>query len=309
MFRRLNPAAPTEHIAHSGIQPCCPGHIDRPCLQPLRQHIRHIFPNGFAARAAEQQWGSLPPAQQQPRALGTQQPLVAGSGNKLRPQGIQLHRQRPSGLGCIQNKGHTLLPAQGSHFLHRQNIAEHVGHMGKYRRIRPGTEGTPKLLQGIVPVKQPPPRHLHLRPQGIQRAHHRIVFKPGHRHAASGLYQTANGNIQAMGAIGGEHHLLRAAVEKLPRRLPAGKHHLRPSLRRPIAAPPRAGTGAHRPLHRPVNSGRLMEGGGTIIQVNHSTSSSRPAFSRCQYTFPMGSSSRRSSTTAFSGRSVRSRRL
>ena len=280
---------PAQHIPHSRLQPRRPGDVHGAGLQPLRQQLRHIPAKRLAARAAEEQRGGLPGAQQQPGALGAQQPLVPRHGDKRRPQPVQFHRQGSGGLGRIQDKGDSPLPAHGRHLLHRQHIAEHVGHMGKHRRLRPGPKGPGEFLQGILPAEQPPSGDLQLGPQGIQGPHHCIVLEAGHRHPGPGPHQGADGDIQAMGAVGGQHHLLRAAAEKPGRRLPAAEHRPGPQLRRRVAAPARTGTAGHGPGHRPVYLRRLMEGGCAVVQINHSSISSKPPSPCRRYTLPMGS--------------------
>ena len=43
-------------------------HVQRPRLQPLRQLLRHLLRDGLGARSAIQEWLSIAPAQEQPRA-------------------------------------------------------------------------------------------------------------------------------------------------------------------------------------------------------------------------------------------------
>ena len=50
---------------------------------------------------------------------------------------------------------------------------------------------------------------------------HRIVLKSRYRYLHPRHNNTADGNIQAMGAVGGKYHLFRAAIEESPSPLPA----------------------------------------------------------------------------------------
>ena len=181
--------------------------------------------------------------------------------------------------------------------------------MGEYRRLYPAVQGAAELLQRIVPVEEPPPGDLELRPQGVQRPHHRVVLKAGDRHLRPRRHQGMDGNVQPVGAAGGEHHLLRAAAEEFSRRLPAGEHRLRSLLRRRVSAPARTGAAAHGAFHRPVDALGLVEGGSAVIQVDHSAVSSSFPSSPRRYTLPMGSCSARSSPAACSMLAVCTRRL
>ena len=140
--------------------------------------------------------------------------------------------------------------------------------MGKNRRIRP-FQGICKTGKGILPIKKPPARHQQLRPQAVKGPGHRIVFKAADRHLHSGLYQAPDGNIQAMGAVGGEHHLLRSAVKEPACPFTATVHRFRSAPGSAVAAPARIGAVLHGPGHRLPHLPGLMQGGGTEIQIGH----------------------------------------
>ena len=276
VLRGVNPVdSHPLQIPHPLGEPRRPGHILGSGLQPFRQKLRHIMADGFAARSAVEQRHRLPGAQQQSRPLGAKKSFVPRHGDEFRPQLPQPDWQRPGGLGRIQNEGHRRLPAELRQLLHRQDIAEDIGHMGKHRRLRAPAQRPAEAFQRILPVKELSSRHLHLRSPSIQRAHHRVVLKTGHHHPPPGANHAGDGDVQPMGAVHGQHHLLRAAVEQRPRRLPAVVDPLRRLFRRPVAAPAGVGAALHGLVHRPENSRRLSEGGCAVIQVDHSPISSR----------------------------------
>ena len=142
--------------------------------------------------------------------------------------------------------------------------------MGKYRRVRP-LQGIFELGQGIIPVEQPPAGNAYPGIQGVQGAHHRVVLKARRNHRCPGLYQRPDGQIQSVGAGGGQHHLLRLAGKELSSRLPAVVHRFRRFHGPIVAAPARIGAGAHGSFHRPVDGGWLVKGGGSIIQIDHTS--------------------------------------
>ena len=193
---------------------------------------------------------------------------------KSAPQGFHIDLQGAGRLGGIDHKGHPGLPAQSGHFLHRQDIAEHIGNMGKNCRLRPFLQGLMKGFQGILPVKKLSSCHGKPCPQGSQGPDHRIVLKAGNRHPCPRFYQRTDGNVQAVGTACGQHHLLRLAGKKCPCRLPASVN-LPGSLQGcRVTAPARIGTAAQSFLHRPVDPGRLVKRGGPIVQVDHTLSAS-----------------------------------
>ena len=122
--------------------------------------------SGLAAGAAVKQGLPRLTAQQQPCPLGAQQALVPRHGNEVRPQ-LHADLQAPRRLGGIQNKGHPRLPAEGCQLLHRQDVAEDIGHIGKYRRVHAPAELPPEGLQDLLPLKEPPSGNAQVRLSGV----------------------------------------------------------------------------------------------------------------------------------------------
>ena len=197
------PVLPAENVLHTCTadkpqslrQSRVTGYVQRPRFQTVRQVIRHGLIDGVAARPAEQQRLGIAAAEQQPRPLRPQQPLMPRHGDKIRPQRLKIHGQRPGGLGGIDDERHPPFPAHLRQLLHGQNIAEHVGNVGKYRRVRPLLQFPPEAGKGVLPVKQPPPRHPDIRPQRMKRAGHGVVLEPGHDHPSPRLHDGTDGNI------------------------------------------------------------------------------------------------------------------
>ena len=99
-----------EHKTQPLGQPRYAADVMRSRLQPVRQEIRHFRRCGIAARSARQQRLSTLRAEQDARTLGTQQALVSGHGDEIRPQLPQGKGQHPGGLGSIDDK-RDLIPA------------------------------------------------------------------------------------------------------------------------------------------------------------------------------------------------------
>ena len=144
-----------------------PGNIHGPGFQPLRQILGHFPGPGLAAGAAIKQRRSRIPAQKQSRSLGAKKSLVPRHGNKIRSPAGQIHIQRARALGRVHNEWHPCLTAQPRHFFHRQNIAEHIGYMGKDRCVHPIFQFPPEIVQQFLPGKQPFPGNPNVRLPGI----------------------------------------------------------------------------------------------------------------------------------------------
>ena len=170
--------------------------------------------------------------------------------------------------------------------------------MGKHGSVHSRPQGLIKFLPRVLPVEQLPPRHLNLRAQGMKGPGHRVVFKAGYHHPAPRSDQRADGDVQAVGAVHGENHLLRPAAKQFRRRFPAAVDLLGSGHGRAVASPAGIGAGGHGPGHCPADGGGLREGGRTIVQINHISSSSNCPSSICKYTRRSGTFPCRSSSTA-----------
>ena len=136
-----------------------------------------------------------------------------------------------------------------------------------------------QLLKQAVGTEQRRPDDRQLRAERVERAHDRVVLKAADDHAAAGLYQRFDRQIQAMRRVHGEHHLLWRGVEQLRRQRAAGKDRLRRPLGCRMAAPPDAGVGADGAADGLGNGRRLLQRGGGAVKVDHGCTSRHCPFS------------------------------
>ena len=132
--------------------------------------------------------------------------------------------QTPGRLGGVQHKGNSTFPAQGRDALHRQDEAEHVGHMvtndGPHRLVQLALKGADLSLR----IKERACSHPDIDTKGVERSGDGVVLIAGDHHGVPGLQQGMNGEIQPMGGVGGEHHLFWALhLKELRRCLTAEK--------------------------------------------------------------------------------------
>ena len=252
-----------------------PGDVVGSRFQPVRQEIRHFRLSGQTARSSRDQGFSSSLAEEQPGSLGTIEPLVTRHRHKGRAPVLHTHRKHPGRLGGVHNKGNLTPPAQGGNLLHRQHIAEHVGHMGTDDHIHLRGQPPLQFLQKQIGTEERGPDH----PQADignrrQRPGHRIVFISRQEHRGSRLYQGMHGNVQPMGGVEGQHHPLGLPhLEEGGGLLPAGQQRSGGPGRRAIGPSSRTGHGCHGPPDCPEYSrGLLIRGGGTV-QIDHSSTS------------------------------------
>ena len=249
-------------------------HVVGARLQPVGEELRHLLEGGGAARAPLEKGLCLRAAQQQAGALGAVKALVPRHGDEGRSQLSHPHRQAAGGLGGVQHKGDPPRPAQGGDLPNRQHEAEYIGHVGAEHRLHVPVQLPLKGRQLGLPVKKGCLRHPHLRPQGAEGAGDGVVLIAGDHHRVPRLQQGADGDIQAVGGVEGKHHLLRVLqMEELRRGPAAGEGRLRRSHGGGVAAPPRGGQMVHRPGHGPGHGGRLLQGGGCAVQIDHNSTS------------------------------------
>ena len=235
-------------------------HVVGPCLQPVRQLLRHVLQKGLGAGASLQQRLSLVAAQQQPRPLWAVQPLVPRHGNERRAQLPHGHRQHPRRLGSVQHEGHAPPAAQRRDALRRQAIAEHVGHMGADHRVRSGVQRLLKLRQHGLRSEQRRVDDGQLNiGDAVERPRHRVVLVTGDDHAASGLHQRFDGDVQPMGGAGCEHHACGVLhIEQRCRQTAAPEIRLLRQPRGGIAAPPGRAHGRCGAVHGAAHPFRLL---------------------------------------------------
>ena len=242
-------------------------------LQTVRQKIRHLLAGGSAAGPALQQGPRLGGAQEQPGALRPVESLMPGHGDEGRTQFRKGHRQAACGLRCVQNQGNPPCPAQSRHTLHRQDITKNVGdmvadHTGYALEL--AAEG----LHQFPRLEQRAGRHAYVCSQCMQRPGDGIVLITGDKHGIARLDQGFDGNIEGVGRIEGEDHLLRSLyLKKLRSGLPAGEGRVRRQHGGRVPAPARRGHMAHGIRSRPRHRGRLLQRGRGIVQIDHSSTS------------------------------------
>ena len=145
-------------------------------------------------------------------------------------------------------------------------------------RIRPGQNGPSEFLRRLLPPEGRRIHHRQAHPRyGIQGAADGIVLIAGDHHPAAGNHQRPDGDVQPVGSVHGEHHILRRRHAEQRRRLgptPEGR------LLRPagggMTAPSGSGQLCRRLRHGLPRLGRLFQRGGRSVQIDHVPASCQP---------------------------------
>ena len=212
-----------------------------------------------------------PGAEEGACALGAVEPLVARHGDKVRSQAPHVDREGAGGLGGVDDKGDSPLPADLADLLDGQDIAEDIGDMGADYRVRPLCDQRPEPLDHGRLVKERGIDHMDLQPwNGVEGTGDGVVFISGNHDPPAWGYQGVDSEIQSMGGVGGEYYLFRVLhAEERAQFLPTGIQGLGSQGRALVVAPARGTHGFHGLEHRLSDGRRLLEGGGGRIEVDH----------------------------------------
>ena len=243
-------------------------------LQAVGEKIGHFLPLGLAACAPLQQGDRVDSAQQNAGPLGSVQSLVPRHGDKRSAQGLEVQGQAARGLGGIHNQGHAPGPAEGGDIPDGQDKTKDVGYMGTHRQVRPPVQLPAEGVQRGLLVKERSTSHPQIHLQGVEGPGDSVVLIAGDHHPAARTGQGLDGDIEAVGGVEGKGHPLRVVhVEQPGRRRPAGKGSVRSRHGGPVAAPARAGQMVDSPGGGGSHAGRLLQGGGGAVQIDHRATS------------------------------------
>ena len=200
---------------------------------------------------------------------------MAGHGDESSPQLIQVHRQAAGGLGGIQNQRYAPSGAQGGDLGHRQHIAKDVGDMVAYDCGDLRGQQPLELVQDGLRLKQGRGGHLHLDVWDCgQRPRDGVVLVAGNQHGVPRLDQGLNGDVEPMGGVEGQYHIVGLPhVKQLRRRLAAGEGGLRGQHGRLVSAPSGRGHVVDRIGAGTGHGGRFLQRGSGGVQVDHRSTS------------------------------------
>ena len=259
------------------------GNIQRPRFQRCG-HLRGVcFIETVDAAAAHHKGGhGQPGADIQPAGpLRTQQRLVSGEAENIHPQRLHVDGPCARSLGRVHDKRKTVLFRKSGDERKVRKIARDVGSVRHHDKTGIGAE---KFFELLIP--QPPGVvHLHkthfcpLLPQAIERPQHRVVLADRRDNMVAGADEAAERCVERLGHVGRESNAVRAfRMEKCCKCLTGmvdDPGRVKGRLMRPAA---RIARMFQRIQHGLPHAGRLLQGGGGVVEVDHGLTTF-PAFS------------------------------
>ena len=250
--------------------------VQRTGFIPVGQQVglEHAL-RGAAGAAHHQGFGVDTVAQRQnTRAVRPKQPLVAGHGYHVGTERLGADIQHTGGLGGVHQQGNAVFPADGAQ---PGNGLNDPGDIAGVAHHHQGGAGRDVFLQymGLQDAHAVRRQHLEgdLPPGGValEQAHHRVMLAVGAKHLIPLLQHAADGQVDGLGAVLGEHDALWLLhAQQAGGFLTAGLYHPSGLQGQAVTAP--AGIAAQL-LHGAGNGadhlGRLGKAGGGVIEVDH----------------------------------------
>ena len=205
---------------------------------------------------------------------------MPGHGDEVRPQLLKVQREQTGRLGGVHDQGLPVLPAELRQGLDGQNVAEDVGDVGADRRVRLRQQPLRLRQKGFGP-EQGRAHAEDFRSKGVEGPEDCVVLIAGGQHPAFRQQQGVNGDVETVGGVEGEHHLLRLGhMKQAGQPFPAEVAALRRRQGGTVGAPAGGGHASQRRRHRFPHRRRLVKAGGGAVQIDHGATSRR---------FPRGS--------------------
>ncbi len=198
---------------------------------------------------------------------------MAGEAEKIYVLGCHVDGQDSRRLGRVHDQLQAMSMGNGPHPADIHRVAREVGGMGADdgSGLWPDQPLKIAVVDPSLPVsRDKAERHAPLRLQPVQGSQHGIMLQIRGDHMVAGVQQSADGDIQRLGGIAGEYHMIRpGAVEKRRQLLPCaiddpggGKT----AVMGAAGAVSQRGHGGH---HRVDHRLGLSEGRGGVIQIDH----------------------------------------
>jgi len=221
-------------------------------------------------------------------ALRTHQAFVAREADGAGAQRREIEGQDPGCLGGVYHQRQPVGAAEAGHPRQVHRVPDEVGGMGAHHAPRPGRQQPFK-----IPVIQPAPavrrNKVHraaLGPQPIERTQDGIVLQIGGNHMIPRPEQPRDGDVQRLRGVGGEAHVIRTGTAQQRCQLfPGAVDQARGVQRAAVGTPAAVAQTAQRRRNRLRHLGRLAQGGGRVVQIDHGlTTREAPAsFSTMEY--------------------------
>ena len=208
-------------------------------------------------------------------------------GDERRAQSAQADRQDSRRLRRIDNQRNAPRAAERRDLRKGQDISENVRDMRADRRLCFRRKQPGKRLERVGRVEQPRSGDLGFGAEVVQRPRDGVVLKTGDHNAVSRPHERADGDVQRVRGVHGEHDLLRLCIKHCRRLFPAGVDCVRCRHCGRVPAASRACKVRHGVPERLCDRGRLLKRGRAAVKIDHTRTSSIEPLSntlyRCAY--------------------------
>ena len=257
--------------------------VERSRLEPHGQLLGLALGEGLHARPAD-----LPrqdvrvAAQAQPaRSLRPHERFVAREAEHVDVHPLHVDGQHTRALRGVHHKQHAVRVRKRAHAGKVHRVARQVRGVGADDSAGLGTEQTLKVRVVDAPLPvcgNEVQRHAALVAQAVERTEHGVVLQIGGEHMVARTDKPVDGDVQRLGRVGGEDHMVgpRAAEER--RKLAARVvDRARGGQRTLVRAAGTVAEAPHRARHRVDDLRRLAKRGRSVVKIDHAHTS-RPLF-------------------------------
>ena len=259
---------------HPRPEACEAGDVQGPRFQ-RRGHLGRVgLIEAMDAAAAHHEGtdGEAGPNVQSARALRAEQRLVSGEAEDVHPQRLHVDGPRACGLGRVHDKRKTVLFCKSRDERKVGQVSGHVRGVGHGHKAGVRAEKALELV-----VAQPPGAvHLHeadlcpLLPQAVEGPQHRVVLTDRRDDVVAGADKAGEGRVQRLRHVGREGDAVRAfGMEKRCKRLPGAVDEAGRVKGRLMGTTARVAPMGQCVQHSLPHAGRLLEGGGGVVKVDH----------------------------------------
>ena len=249
--------------------------VEGPRLQPCGQLLRLGGVVGLDAGPPHlpRPEGNVLSQTQPAGALRTHEGLVSGETEQVDLLGLHVDRQDSRRLGGVHKKDQAVGMGDGPHPANIHGVSGEVGGMGADDGPRLRADQPPELtvVDPPLPVsRDETERHAPLRLQPVQGTQNGIVLQIRGDHMVAGVQQAADGHVQGLRGVGGEHHMVRpGTVEECCQLFPGAVDHPGSGQTPLVGATGTVAQGGHSRHHRVDHRLGLLAGGGGVVQIDH----------------------------------------
>ena len=198
---------------------------------------------------------------------------MPGEAKQVDLLGLHVDRQDSRRLGGVHKKDQAVGMGDGPHPADIHGVSCEVGGMGADDGpcLRADQPLELAVVDPPLPVsRDEAERHAPLRLQPVQGTQDGIVLQIRGDHMVAGVQQAADGHVQGLRGVGGEHHMVRpGTVEECCQLFSRAVDHPGGGKAPLVGATGTVAQGGHSRHHRVDHRLGLLAGGSGVVQIDH----------------------------------------